>query len=64
MVESIGEYILEESVSVRAVLELNVGDVGAAVKFFGKASSPFCIPVKLCISKQNLIKIYHAVQEL
>ena len=36
MVESIGEYILEQFVSVRA---------GAAVEFFGKALSPFCILV-------------------
>ena len=45
MVESIDEYILEQSVSVRAVPELIVGEAGAAVEFLGKASSPFCIPV-------------------
>ena len=44
MVESIGGYILEQSVSVRAAPELIVADGGAAVEFFDKASSPFCIP--------------------
>ena len=44
MVECIGGYILEQSVSVRAAPELIVADGGAAVEFFDKASSPFCIP--------------------
>ena len=38
-------YILEQSVSVRAVPELSVREAGAAVEFFHKASSPFCMPV-------------------
>ena len=45
MVLRFGEYILEQSVSVKAVSELIVGKTVAAVKFFGKASSPFCILV-------------------
>ena len=44
MIKTIGGYILEQSVSVRAVPELNVGEAGAAVKFC-KALSPFFIPV-------------------
>ena len=40
MVERIGRYILEKSASVRAVPELIVGEAGAAVKFFDKASWP------------------------
>ena len=44
-VGSIGGYKLEQSVSVKAVPELIVGEAGAAVEFFGKASSPYCIPV-------------------
>ena len=44
-VVNIGGYILEQSVSVRAVPELIVGEEGAAVEFFCKASSPFCIPL-------------------
>ena len=40
---------LKQSLSVKAVPELIVGEVvanvGEVVKFFGKASSPFCIPV-------------------
>ena len=57
MVEGIDEFIRERSVSVRAVLELIVEEAGAAVDFFGKA-------MLSCISMQNMIKIYHAVQEL
>ena len=42
--------VLVQSVSVRAVPELIVGGGGGggrgtAVEFFGKTSSPFCIPV-------------------
>ena len=43
-VESIGEYILEQSISVRAVPELIVGEDRSAVEFFvkfGKASYRF-----------------------
>ena len=36
-------YVLEQSISVRVVPELIVGEAGAAVEFFGKASNPFCI---------------------
>ena len=39
MIESIDEYILEQSDSVRAV------GTGAAVKFLDKGSSPLCMPV-------------------
>ena len=45
MVESIGGYKLEQSVSIRAVPQLIVGEAGAAVEFFGKASTRFLIPV-------------------
>ena len=41
-----------------------MGEKLAAVEIFGKASSPFCIPMSKCISKQTLIKIYHMIQEL
>ena len=44
MVERFGEYILEQSITVRAVPELIVGR-GGGVKYFGKALSPFCMPV-------------------
>ena len=46
-VEIIGEYKLEQSVSVRAVPELIVGEAGGGgeAKYFGKALSPFCKPV-------------------
>ena len=44
-VDRFNKYIHEQSVSVRAVPELAVGEAGAAVEFFGIASSPFCIPV-------------------
>ena len=45
-VESIiGEYLLEQSVSIRAVPEFIVGEAGAAVGFFGNGSFPFGIPV-------------------
>ena len=46
-VESIGEYILEQSSSVRAVPELIVGESG-------KVSSPFCIP----LAKPNNVILY------
>ena len=45
MVERFGEYILVQSVSVRAVPELIVGEAGAVVKFFCNALFPFCIRV-------------------
>ena len=44
-VERFDEYILDQFISVRVAPELTWGEVGAAVNFFGKASSPFCIPV-------------------
>ena len=43
--ESNGEYKLEQSVSVRAVPELILGEARAAGEFYGKASPPSCIPV-------------------
>ena len=45
MVERFDGCILEQSISGMAVPELIVGEAGAAVAFFGKASDPFCIPV-------------------
>ena len=45
IVERFDEYILEQSVYVRAVPELIVDEAGAVVEFFGKASSPFCKPI-------------------
>ena len=65
MVESIGEYILEQSVSVRAVPELIVGWAGAVVEFFCKAGLHTSGKTMLeYISMQNSIKIYHVVHEL
>ena len=52
MAESFGKYILEQSVWVWIVKELNVGEAEAvlgeavaAVELFGKVSSGCCIPV-------------------
>ena len=48
MVERFGRYAfvyLRQSVSVGVVSELIIWETGAAIEFFGKASSPFCIPV-------------------
>ena len=39
--EGIGGYILKQYVSVRAVLEIIVGEAAAPVYFFGRASSTF-----------------------
>ena len=44
-VESIGGYILGNSVAVKAVQKLIIGEAGTAVEFFGKDLSQFCIPV-------------------
>ena len=73
-VERFGEYILEQSVSVRVVTELIVGEAGQFLERLGRQSNfsaklrlhfAYQWPVMLkCISKQNLIKLYHAVQEL
>ena len=45
MDERFGEYIIELSVSARAVLESNAGVEGMTVEFLGQASTPFYIPV-------------------
>ena len=67
------EYIHKQPVLVRFVPELfvsriNCGGGGAAVKFLGKASSRFCMPLaKQCqnvLSMQSLIKINHVVKEI
>ena len=44
-VESISEYILEQSVSVRAVPELIVREAGRQSNVLAKSHPPFCIPV-------------------
>ena len=60
-VGKIWEYIVEQSVSIRADPELIVGAAGIAVHFFGKALSLFSIPVARkmlkCISR-HLKNIY------
>ena len=60
-------HILKQSVSVRAVPELIVGEAGRQSKFSTKPHPRFVyqLPEMLkCVSKQNLIKIYCVVQEL
>ena len=44
-VKRFGKYMLEQSVSVRAVPESIEGQAGTAVELFGKALSLFCIKV-------------------
>ena len=69
MVESICGYILEQSVSARAVLELIVKEAGQQSKFSTKPRPHFAHQwpdqtILKCISMQHLIKIYHVLQEL
>ena len=64
-VERIDGYILEQSVSVRAVPELIIGETGAAVDLFLQSLVAVLLtsdPTMLkCIRKQKLIKICHVV---
>ena len=61
----IGDNIIEQSVSVRAVPKLIVGEAGRQSNFSAKPRPRTSGQTMLkCISKQKLIKIYHVVLEL